>query len=56
VYELGFGSGLSPNGPDVPLLGRVCFERRGAHGKLAGLRCRLTGPPGPCAEGEGGAG
>jgi hypothetical protein len=42
------------NGSDVPLLGRVCSERRGAPGKLAGPRCQLAGPPGPCAEGEGG--
>jgi hypothetical protein len=44
------------NGSDVPLLGRVCSERRGAPGKLAGPRCQLAGPPGPCVEGEGGAG
>jgi hypothetical protein len=25
-------------------------------GRLAGPCCRLAGPPGPCAEGEGGGG
>jgi hypothetical protein len=37
----------------VPLLGRVCSERRGTPGKLAGPRCRLAGPPGSRAVGEG---
>jgi hypothetical protein len=44
------------NGSDVPLLGRVCSERRGVPSKLAGPRYRLAGPPGPRAEGEGEAG
>jgi hypothetical protein len=34
-------------------LGRVCFERRDAPGKLAVPRCRLARPR---EEGEGGAG
>jgi hypothetical protein len=56
-YRVGNGliTGWVNNGSDVPLLGRVCFERRGAPGWLAGLRCRLVGPPGPHVEGEGGA-
>jgi hypothetical protein len=28
----------------VCLLGRVCVERRGAPGRLAGLHCWLAGP------------
>jgi hypothetical protein len=44
------------SGSDVPLLGRVCSERRGAPGKLAGPCCRLAGPLGPHAKGEGEAG
>jgi hypothetical protein len=50
-YRVGNGliTGQVNNGSDVPLLGQVCFERRGAPGKLAG-------PPGPRAEGEGEAG
>jgi hypothetical protein len=57
-YQVGNGliMGRVNNGSDVPLLGRVCSERQGAPGKLAGPRCQLAGPPGPSAEGEGGAG
>jgi hypothetical protein len=41
------------NGSDVPLLGRVCSERRGAPCNLAGPHCRLAAPR---AEVEGEAG
>jgi hypothetical protein len=56
-YRVGNGliTGWVNNGSDVPLLGRVCFERRGAPGRLAGPCCRLVEPPGPHVEGEGGA-
>jgi hypothetical protein len=42
-YRVGNGliTGRVDNGSDVPILGRVCFERRGAH-------------RGPCGNGEGG--
>jgi hypothetical protein len=49
-------TGQVNNGSDVPLLGRVCSERRGAPGKLDGPRYWLAGPPGPRAEGEAEAG
>jgi hypothetical protein len=57
-YRVGNGliTGRVNNGSDVPLLGRVCVERWGAPGRLAGPRCWLAGPPGPRAEGEGGVG
>jgi hypothetical protein len=57
-YRVGNGliTGRVNNGSDVPLLGRVCFERQDAPGRLARPCCRLAGPPGPHAEGEGGAG
>jgi hypothetical protein len=36
--------GRVDNGSDVRLLGRVCVERWGAPGRLAGLHCRLERP------------
>jgi hypothetical protein len=50
-YELKFESGLTHNGLDARLFGRVspyqvgcAFERWGARGRRAGLRRRLAGP------------
>jgi hypothetical protein len=54
-YRVGNGliMGQVDNGSDVALLGWVCSERWGVPDKLVGPRCRLAGPPGPRAEGEG---
>jgi hypothetical protein len=48
--------GQVDNGSDVRLLGRVCVERRGAPGRLAGLHCRLAGPHAGCTCWRGRAG
>jgi hypothetical protein len=46
-YELGFGSGLSPNGSDPRLTSLIQLERR-----VCPIG-RLAGPARPSAEGEG---
>jgi hypothetical protein len=48
--------GRVDNGSDVRFLSRVCVERRGTLGKLAGLHCRLAGPHAGCVRWRGRAG